>query len=205
MSLILDALRKMELERKAKRLDSLQVRSEVLSYRGNPQTPVTPRLLPVIAALLVFSAAAAGLIYFTGSATRPAETAKTAAPIATASRIQLPEPPTTSLSPVQQPTPLPTPAARPVKPVPLARVANESASTAETGEKTSSPADSNIAVSGIAWQDERSLRRAVVNGSLVGEGAEVIGAKVIEIRQNLVRFSRDGRSFDVIYTSGLGR
>ena len=37
MSLILDALRKMELERKAKRHGSPEIRAEVLNYRGKPQ------------------------------------------------------------------------------------------------------------------------------------------------------------------------
>ena len=49
------------------------------------------------------------------------------------------------------------------------------------------------------------MRRAVINGSLVSEGAEVSGAKIVEIRENLVRFSRRGRTFEVIYSSGAGR
>jgi general secretion pathway protein B len=63
---------------------------------------------------------------------------------------------------------------------------------------------STLVVSGIAWQEERGLRRAVVNGSLVGEGAEILGARVVEIRENRVRFSRGGSSFDVGY-KGAGR
>ena len=60
-----------------------------------------------------------------------------------------------------------------------------------------------ITVSGIAFQDERNLRRAVLNGSLVGEGAEVAGARVVEIRENKVRMSRGGQLFDVHFSSGF--
>ena len=60
-----------------------------------------------------------------------------------------------------------------------------------------------ISISGIAYQDERSLRRAVLNGALVGEGAEVAGARVVEIREHKVRMSRGGQLFDVVFSSGL--
>jgi general secretion pathway protein B len=55
------------------------------------------------------------------------------------------------------------------------------------------PAPTDLKVTGIAWQDERSARRAVVNGALIGEGAVASGARVVEIRQDQVRFSRDGQ------------
>ena len=61
----------------------------------------------------------------------------------------------------------------------------------------------DITISGIAYQDERKLRRAVLNGSLVGEGAEVAGARVVEIRENKVRMSRGGQHFDVVFSSGV--
>jgi general secretion pathway protein B len=60
----------------------------------------------------------------------------------------------------------------------------------------------DISISGIAWQDERTLRRAVLNNALVGEGAEVAGARVVEIRENRVRMMRGGQLFDIVYTAG---
>jgi len=63
------------------------------------------------------------------------------------------------------------------------------------------PAD--LTVSGIAWQDERRMRRAVLNGTLVGEGAEIAGARVVEIREDKVRLSRGGQVFDVPLSSGF--
>lgn len=53
------------------------------------------------------------------------------------------------------------------------------------------PAD--IKISGIAWQDERSARRAVINGFLVHEGSAVAGYKVVDILQDRVRLSQSGR------------
>jgi general secretion pathway protein B len=67
------------------------------------------------------------------------------------------------------------------------------------GESGVGTAGGDLLVSGIAWQEERKLRRAVVNGSLVGEGAEILGARVVEIRENRVRFSRGGKIFEVVY------
>lgn len=60
-----------------------------------------------------------------------------------------------------------------------------------------SPPPPDILVSGIAWQDTRSARRAVVNGFLMQEGNSVLGARITEIHQDKVRFSKDGRVFDV--------
>jgi len=66
------------------------------------------------------------------------------------------------------------------------------------------PAPSDIKVSGIAWQDEHSARRAVVNGFLMQEGSSVAGAKIVEIYQDRVRFSQAGSFFEVnLLASGL--
>lgn len=59
------------------------------------------------------------------------------------------------------------------------------------------PSPSDIRVSGIAWQDEQSARRAVVNGFLMQEGGSVSGAKIAEIFRDRVRFSQAGSIFDV--------
>lgn len=60
------------------------------------------------------------------------------------------------------------------------------------------PAD--IKLSGIAWQDERRARRAVVNGFLMQEGGVVAGARITEILQDRVRFSLDNRVFELPLT-----
>ncbi len=54
-----------------------------------------------------------------------------------------------------------------------------------------------LTVNGIALSDGET-RQAVVNGVTVSKGSYVGGAKVEEILQNRVRFSRGGIKFDVI-------
>jgi len=196
MSLILDALRKMELERKAKRQGSAEIRAEVLNYHGKAHTPEKTRLLPVIAALLLLSSATAFFLYFKGSGSPPAEQVKTAAPLQVETPLQ---------TTVPRPEPLPLPSAKAAQPAAV-NTSPESSRPAAVKEEPRQPSDGNdIEVSGIAWQEERQLRRAVINGALMGEGAEVSGARVVEIRENLVRFSRGGSTFEVIYSSGAGR
>lgn len=57
------------------------------------------------------------------------------------------------------------------------------------------PAD--IKLSGIAWQDERSARRAVVNGFLLKEGSVVSGARITEILADRVRFALPNGTFEI--------
>jgi len=59
---------------------------------------------------------------------------------------------------------------------------------------TTAPA---LVVSGIAWQEDRPGRRAVVNGLLVAEGAMVAGARVTEIRAEKVIFSSGGHTLEI--------
>ena len=53
-----------------------------------------------------------------------------------------------------------------------------------------------LTVNGIALSDGET-RQAVVNGVTVSKGSYVGGAKVEDILQNRVRFSRGGIRFDV--------
>jgi general secretion pathway protein B len=196
MSLILDALRKMELERKAKRQSTPEIRAEVLNYRGKLQHPEKSWLLPVIAALLLISSTTAFFIYFKGSGSLRQEPVKAAVPQQGDDRVPSTAPRTDLL---------PLPAVKTGQPATATKPA-EAAAAATIKDESSQPfADNNIVISGIAWQEERSLRRAVINGTLMGEGGEIFGATVVEIRENLVKFTRRGRTFEVVYSSGAGR
>jgi general secretion pathway protein B len=62
-------------------------------------------------------------------------------------------------------------------------------------QTVTAPAD--IKLSGIAWQDEHSARRAVINGFLLKEGAVVSGAKITDIRADRVRFSSSAGLFEI--------
>lgn len=76
------------------------------------------------------------------------------------------------------PGPTPTPAPSPTPPAAV-----------------SSGSRSGLTVSGIAWQENPAARRAVVNGTLLEEGASVDGATIEEIMPTRVRFSSGGRQF----------
>jgi general secretion pathway protein B len=59
------------------------------------------------------------------------------------------------------------------------------------------PPQAKLNVSGIGWREEPASRIAVINGSPVGEGALIDGAKVEEIFPDRVRFSAGKKLFDV--------
>jgi hypothetical protein len=191
MSLILDALRKMELERKARRQSSHELRNEVLNYHGTAPASERRSIFVVAAVLLLAAAAVAGIFYFT----RP-EPQKND-PVKAAESLRQEQP----VIQVQPPAQLPPSQLLPEKSLPPDnRSVREAQELAARAMKSSQKSGEEIAVSGIAWQDEHHLRRAVINGTLVGEGAEIQGAKVVEIRENRVRFSRGGEIFEVVHS-----
>ena len=67
--------------------------------------------------------------------------------------------------------------------------------TVQPAQTVQAPAD--IKLSGIAWQDDRSGRRAVINGFLLREGAVVSGAKITDIYSNRVRFLSAAGQFEI--------
>lgn len=238
MSLILDALRKMEQERKTRRGAAVDLRPEVLRYHADVKPKQTkPYLLIAAGGVVLAAGIGAGIFFTTSHAPSPAATpaamppAQVAvAPAAAAPAVPQPAPagpapasaPAPALAvPAQAPAvpavaaapPAPSqPPALPARPDASAAVQKKRAGNAQVlqsqplqrevgDEATQSMPD--VTVSGIAWQEERRLRRAVVNGVLVAEGAEVAGARVVEIRENRVRLSRGGQIFDVLFSSAL--
>lgn len=202
MSLILDALRKMEQERKARLPGATDIRPEVLSYRGVQRKPGRPPLLlTVTAAVLILLAVGTGSWFLvkeekTVPVRMPNNTSASGsvAPAPDQPALSAPHPQST-VEPATQPQTLSPPAV----PMQIGLPPHEQ----RPAPVTEVSAASGITVSGIAYQDERSLRRAVINGSLVGEGSEVAGARVVEIKENRIRFSRAGEQFDLVYASGL--
>lgn len=196
MSLILDALRKIELERKARRQSSQEIRRDVLHYRGTPPNAEQSRLMPLTVAIVLISLTGA-LVFFSRKPQQP--------------HFELVQPKETlqqkSPPPVLQPLP-PAPTAQPrpeTKPAEVTIAPQPLKQATEPIIRQQNSSGTGITVAGIAWQDERSLRRAVVNGQLVGEGAEIDGAKIIEIKESYVRFNRGGETFEVGHSSGAVR
>ncbi|MEN6320624.1 MAG: hypothetical protein ABFD82_17950 [Syntrophaceae bacterium] len=64
-------------------------------------------------------------------------------------------------------------------------------------KKSSEDSAPSFTVSGIIWYEERSASRAVVNEMVVREGDAVNGAKIVKIHPDRVRFSNGKELFDV--------
>jgi general secretion pathway protein B len=77
------------------------------------------------------------------------------------------------------------------------RKKNTSQSVALKQPTQSVPAPADVKLSGIAWQDERGARRAVINGFLLKEGAVVAGATITDIQADRVRFSSAAGAFEI--------
>lgn len=63
------------------------------------------------------------------------------------------------------------------------------------GSSTANPPP--LKISGIVWNEEPSMRRAVINGHFTSEGSTVEGVKVVEILPTKVRFLHQGRYFEI--------
>lgn len=212
MSLILDALRKMEQERKARSGATADIRPEVIGRPAPPPVAKKKSFVLVAAGVAILVVGIGAGLLLRGGAGKPPEEAKFAD--------RGTEQPTASSAPAPAPQPAAAPpaaAALPVTPAPPQPVVQPAPQSVATPAPVAAPvrqhvaepelqpaahqAASDLSVSGIAWQDERSLRRAVVNGVLVGEGSEIAGARVVEIGERRVRFSRGGQSISVSLSS----
>jgi general secretion pathway protein B len=213
MSVILDALKKLEQEKASSRSGPVDIVPEMVKSREprgrNGRWLIAALVTGAVAVTTVVTMVAMG--GFTVSKQQPV-------PLATAPAASLPEPlpaplpgkpvSESAVRSVSNPEPLvlrrdPVPQAEPVM-TPTAnppRQRRQPKAVAverydEAPQVTGSSAGS-LKVSGIAWQDERTDRRAVVNGVLAVEGELIEGARIVTIYQDRVRFSRDGRTFDV--------
>jgi general secretion pathway protein B len=240
MSLILDALRKMEQDRKGKSGPAAVLRPDVLRYRARTaKRRRTTRYPLFFAGVVVLAAGIAAGMFALGRHNRVPVTVGPSAvttSVADSTPVLVPAPatlpPAATATATAPPAPAP-PQAKPVTesantvvaaPSPAAtEVLQVDAETAkepkpakakrprlpqtkpEHRDATESvqPPPQDIVISGIAWQEERNLRRAVLNGTLVAEGASVAGARVVEIKEDRVRLSRAGQSFEIPFSSAL--
>jgi general secretion pathway protein B len=189
MSLILDALKKLEQEKAARRTRQMEIRPALTDRKSRPSTAAWRLPALFLGTIILAVTATLGVTWLFSRKvlppTPPPEEFRSKS--ATSNPIV---PPVPALTPEQH---LPTPSApakiaapapkQPVTPLPAV------------------PPPADLKVTGIAWMEERGVRRAVVNGALVGEGAIVAGAKVLEIRPDQIRFSRDGSSFAISIAS----
>lgn len=224
MSLILDALRKMEQERRSRRGAANDLRPEVLRYRMATQAK-EPARYPVvlIGVALLCLGVGAGVLLKGNRGEAPKEDTLAAAVVAAPQPVPA-APPAALLPAAPAAAPPPQPAAvtapapssqgesvsapataAPARPKPAPSPSRPAAAEGEGGSSREAAPQSgapDISISGIAYQDERRMRRAVLNGVLVGEGAEIAGARVVEIKETKVRVSRGGQIFELPFSSG---
>jgi len=206
MSLILDALKKLEQEIAARKDGELNVAAEILQpERPQPRNKKWTVLL-IVAAVSAGLAAFAVLALRGGTDVLKHSFTHTPAAPSTVSQVAMPDP-LPPPAPPQKPTELPV--ARPQADIvkgellPPPAISRPRPAEAAANKEIDSPGNSShgsaphIRVSGIVWQEERSARRAFVNGIIAAEGSVIDGARVVEIYPARIRFSRGGRSFDV--------
>jgi len=224
MSYILDALKKMEHE-KAKKKGAAGIASVSGElFRPEKLKPQKGNIWKIGAAIVLVVILTSGATWYLLRDNKSAKTAKAVPPVQAPPTPQV-QPQEAAVPPVTAPV-APLPAQPPAPPVVVARpempIANNitapPVAADEEGRRASrrsgskkpqrkereeslpvqagtAPAD--IKVSGIAWQDERAARRAVVNGFLLKEGSVVGGAKIVEILPEKVRFSMNGSTFEL--------
>lgn len=213
MSLILDALRKLDRDRAAGNVGHRDLSAEILKAG---ELPGRRGILPVVIAL-GGAACVAALLLIGGYGPRSGD-APAVSPVSSIQARQTVPAPQPS-APAAAATPAPPPAA--VSAVPsesdartkqpgMAAGDSRPATTKgrvsakrevdtqrppRSGEATASRPD--VKISGIVWQEESSESKAMINGRVAREGETVDGMKILEIHPTRVRLSYDGKSFNV--------
>jgi len=225
MSFILDALKKLEQEKAARRNGNINISDEILRGSHRAQRKGRRSLSATLAVaclmvVLVVAAVVAGAFLWRHEAGVRESSEDSVQPDARRNTQRFPEPsrphavanapespPQPAAAPLPRPDPKPTeprPARMPVRNSVESTVAVGSGERFEESYQGGSlPTGSDLKVSGIAWQEQRSARRAVINDVLMPEGTSVGGATVKEIFQNRVRFLSNGRTFDVSISGPL--
>ena len=67
----------------------------------------------------------------------------------------------------------------------------------EPATRVSVASPPSLKLSGIIWQEEPGERRAMINGKIASEGSIIEGVKVVEIHPARVRFSYNGKPFEI--------
>ena len=192
MSLILDALKKMEQDKSRRQTKSMELGPAILHERT--PAPASRWRTPTLLACAVVTTAISMYLFMTsGSGNSPNPTVEPA-PIAQA--VPAPPPVEPALPPtVGRTEPAPVPASQ--TPAPIAAPPVMPA----TPPSVTATAPSDLVVNGIAWQEERSGRRAVVNGILVAEGSIVAGFRVRQIHPDKVIFNAGNHNLEILHSS----
>jgi general secretion pathway protein B len=215
MSLILDALKKLDREKAAKVGGNEDIAAGILKADDSPRTG---SILPLAGVLGVTASVAVIVTYLVvgGSVPRIGDTraAIPAVPVQSPAASPVPNPTVPAVvaerAPVsseasQAPPPAVATVLQPerAKKAPEAAAKGSPSSGKETSTKGTPRSDEGAAalpvlkVSGIVWQDVPSERKAVINGRVAREGDTVEGVRVVEIYPTFVNVSFKGRPFKV--------
>ncbi len=221
MSYILDALKKIEHEKNRKRPDGrVSISGDLFQERKKPAARGGIwKIAAVITAVALLTCAGTWYALRGNGKKRPAAVRQVVpAPVApppvapppvVTPAITAPSPPPAPVAVTPAaPVPAPPVAAKTTKkqkaaPVPVRAPAAVPAPVQPAQVVPFVPAPADIKLSGIAWQDERPGRRAVVNGYLLKEGAAVSGATITDILADRVRFTSPAGRFEIRLDSVL--
>ncbi len=216
MSLILEALKKLDREKLFRRTGTANISVEIL----RPDLPRPGKRIPVYFGAISLTAVVAAAITYAvvtrfGFLSKPTAPASVGAPVprekvfsAPLSREPIRDardemsrvPPKvrdrtksiTSVAPLSEKKESPK--------VILEEADVAPADTRKPAERTpdgSATTPPSLTVSGIIWSEEPSKRFAVINGTVATEGSEVYGVKVVEIHPTRVLLTHKGKSFEI--------
>ena len=209
MSSILKALRKLEEEKSRSREGTPDIARDILK-RG-PRRKAFPWMTFASVAVLVLVFALTGYILMGKSEFQePPQTqaihemppAQSPAPAVSSSEqknplqaVSAPAPPTAAAR--KTPTKIPAGPALSAEPKATPEPVKTAPAPRPAAKETVDPLPA-LTLTGIAFQEDRESRLAVINDLPVMEGTVIAGARVVEISEDRVRFNYSGRSFDVL-------
>jgi general secretion pathway protein B len=221
MSVILDALKKLEREKSSRRSGTADITLDIL----RPDLPRPGNRIPLYVAIAFLTSIATAAITYSvmvknGFLLKPPPPAATAPPALNpeVSSVILSSEPVGDARDEIRPTPPKIQTPVKTKTPPAASVENQGD---EKGlnqgvrpgeadlavEKTNAPpaytrkgsatASPSLNISAIVWYEETSKRFAMINGLIIAEGAVVEGMKVEEIYPDRVRFLHNGQHLEI--------
>jgi general secretion pathway protein B len=216
MSVILDALRKLDREKSSRRNGTVPIAVEIL----RPDLSRPGKKIPLyIAAVSLMAIAAAAITYVLVSAPGFLSKSSPPVPVSLPPSSQQATPAPLSREPVRDaqdevsrvPPKIETPAGS--QPTEISsgeketnrNVISEEANVApENTKKTvehaptgSTATPPSLKISAIVWYEDPSKRFAMINGTITTEGSSVEGVKVVEINPTGVRFLHNGQYFEI--------
>ena len=221
MSVILDALKKLDRERSSRRSGTANIAVEILK----PDLPRPGKRIPLYAAVALLIALTTAAITYSvvgkgGSRAKSSPSLAMHSPAPNLPVEAIPPPTEPVRQPREELNPVPPKAQAPVKtrkpPASLPenkaieKKTDQSVILKEAGiapEKTTTPAEPSpsgpaaaspsLKISTIVWYEDPSKRFAMINGLIATEGSVIEGMKVEEIYPNRVRFLHNGQHFEI--------